>query len=233
MKGSDPREDYLRFDGGSDHFKRRTSLVNSVLSKFAVVGATGSFLEAHLVARLGSSGSVPNLLGCGISSLEVHELCERSKEVLLFITESISKDLGRDLIISLKARHGKSIRIAYILQDRKLAGRIQDFKVDAFVLATSFGSGTIARALSNIASGETYYDPEMLPAIQQSKTPYLTRRERQVLQLLRQGMSNKEMAKDLMISPVTVRDYVESLMRKLDASNRTLVVANAHGLGLL
>jgi DNA-binding NarL/FixJ family response regulator len=46
-------------------------------------------------------------------------------------------------------------------------------------------------------------------------------------------MSNKEIAIDLLISPVTVRDYVQSLMRKFGANNRTLVVTNARIKGLL
>jgi DNA-binding NarL/FixJ family response regulator len=233
MKQSDNREDYLRFDVSSDLFRRRTSIVNSVLHRFAVVGATGSFLEAHLVARLGLSGAVPNLVGCGISSLEVHELCARSEDVILFITESIAKDLGHDLVLSLKELHNESIRIIYILQDRSLASRIQAFNVDAFVLATSFGSGAIARALSSISCGESYLDPDMSRAIQEADAPYLTKRERQVLHLLEQGMSNKEIAQDLLISPVTVRDYIQSLMRKFDAGNRTLVVTNARTKGLL
>ena len=233
MKQSDNGEDYLRFDVSSDFFRRRTSIVNSVLHRFPVVGATGSYLEAHLVARLGLSGAVPNLVGCGISSLEVHELCARSENVLLFLTESIAKDLGHDLVLSLKERHNESIRIVYILQDRSLARQIQNFNVDAFVLATSFGSGAIARALLSISCGKFYLDPDMLRAIQEADAPYVTKRERQVLHLLEQGMSNKEIAIDLLISPVTVRDYVQSLMRKFGANNRMLVVTNARVKGLL
>ena len=48
----------------------------------------------------------------------------------------------------------------------------------------------------------------------------LTSREWQVLDLLRQGLRNSEIARRLVVSPVTVRTHVNSIMRKLDAPDR-------------
>lgn len=47
-----------------------------------------------------------------------------------------------------------------------------------------------------------------------------TRRERQVLQLLRREVTTAEMAVDLDVSPVTVRRHVSELLRKLGATDR-------------
>ena len=233
MKEHESRENSLRFDVGSDLIRRRTSIVDSLLQSYDVVGATGSLLEAHLVTRLGLSGGIPNLIGCGISPLEVCELCTRSKNVLVFLTESIATDLGHNLVVTLRERYDKSIRIVYILQDRSLASRIVDFNADAFLLASSFGSGAFTRAITSISFGECYLDLDISRAIKELSVPRLTKRERQVLHLLEQGMSNKQMAENLLISPVTVRDYMQSLMQKLDAANRTLVIVKARSKGLL
>jgi DNA-binding NarL/FixJ family response regulator len=48
----------------------------------------------------------------------------------------------------------------------------------------------------------------------------LTSREWQVLELLRQGLSTSEIARRLVLSPVTVRTHVNSILRKLRVSDR-------------
>ena len=71
---------------------------------------------------------------------------------------------------------------------------------------------------------------DWLPSVQ---LPELTARESQVLQLLGQGYSNKKIAKQLAISPETVKDYLHGIYRKLDVSDRLAAVSRARQLGLL
>lgn len=49
----------------------------------------------------------------------------------------------------------------------------------------------------------------------------LTRRERQVLNLIRQGQRNREIARELRIAESTVHKHVQNIFEKLDARNRT------------
>jgi DNA-binding NarL/FixJ family response regulator len=63
--------------------------------------------------------------------------------------------------------------------------------------------------------------------------PRLLPREREVLNLLTQGLTNPEIAKRLFVSPSTVKVHVAALMRKLGADNRTSLAARAHVLGLI
>ncbi|BAP44089.1 regulatory protein, LuxR [Pseudomonas sp. StFLB209] len=53
----------------------------------------------------------------------------------------------------------------------------------------------------------------------------MTSRERQVLGLLLQGRTNKEIAEQLSISGYTVRDHVSSLLRKSRVKSRTQLIA--------
>jgi NarL family two-component system response regulator LiaR len=55
----------------------------------------------------------------------------------------------------------------------------------------------------------------------------LTQREREVLSLLANGMTNKEIAAELILSPTTVRGYVSDILAKLGAGNRTEATALA------
>ena len=61
----------------------------------------------------------------------------------------------------------------------------------------------------------------------------LTEREYEVLQLLGQGLSNKEMAKRLCLTEGTVKTHVHNVLGKLGAQSRTHAVARGRELKLL
>jgi len=63
--------------------------------------------------------------------------------------------------------------------------------------------------------------------------PVLTHREKQVLELLAKGKTNKEISVALVISERTTKFHVSALLRKLGAGNRTEAVASAARLGLI
>lgn len=61
----------------------------------------------------------------------------------------------------------------------------------------------------------------------------LTEKELAVLHLLTEGYSNKKMAELMFLSEFTVRDYIQKLMIKLRAKNRTQIIAMAFRMGLV
>jgi LuxR family maltose regulon positive regulatory protein len=67
----------------------------------------------------------------------------------------------------------------------------------------------------------------------QAGTSQLTHRETEILQLLAQGLSNREIAQRFVLSPRTVDTHVERVLSKLDATSRTRAVATALRLGLV
>jgi len=54
--------------------------------------------------------------------------------------------------------------------------------------------------------------------------PVLTRREREILQLLAMGLSNQEMAEKLVIAEGTLKRHVANLYQKLGVHNRTQAI---------
>jgi two-component system response regulator DesR len=62
--------------------------------------------------------------------------------------------------------------------------------------------------------------------------PLLSDREREILALVAEGATNKEIAGTLFLSPHTVKEHTSSLYRKLGARNRTDAVQRAQRLGL-
>jgi DNA-binding NarL/FixJ family response regulator len=88
---------------------------------------------------------------------------------------------------------------------------------------------TLLRAIEKVASGEGYVDPALMPAFLTGKgrDEMLTGREREILQLLADGMSNADVAKKLFISQETVKSHVRHILAKLEADTRTHAVAIA------
>ena len=88
---------------------------------------------------------------------------------------------------------------------------------------------TLLRAIEKVAAGETFVDPALMSALTGSRdgTDVLTAREREILQLLADGMSNADVAGQLFISQETVKSHVRHILTKLEADTRTQAVAIA------
>ncbi|MGN6380944.1 MAG: response regulator [Gaiellales bacterium] len=89
----------------------------------------------------------------------------------------------------------------------------------------------IVRAVKRVAEGGAYVDPtlasELVTPRATERLPALSAREREILSMLANGMSNPEIAAKLFISPETVRTHVRNAMTKLEADTRTQAVALA------
>ncbi len=94
--------------------------------------------------------------------------------------------------------------------------------------------------LTAVAQGVVVFDPELADALRPSGdlalaplVEELTPREREVLQLLAQGLSNKAIAYQLGISEHTVKFHVNAIMNKLGAQSRTEAAVLATRMGLI
>jgi DNA-binding NarL/FixJ family response regulator len=89
----------------------------------------------------------------------------------------------------------------------------------------------LIRAVRVVAEGGTYVDPALAATLAgpgaAERLTVLTSREREILQLLADGMRNQQVAQELSISPLTVRSHVNNAMRRLESDTRTQAVAQA------
>jgi DNA-binding NarL/FixJ family response regulator len=113
--------------------------------------------------------------------------------------------------------------------DRALLTEALDAGVRGFVLKEA-PLDDLVRAVDMVAGGAVYVDPVLagvLASVESEKMPQLTKREREVLRALSDGLTNEQIGKQLFLSPETVRTHVQKAMRKLEADTRTQAVALA------
>jgi DNA-binding NarL/FixJ family response regulator len=105
---------------------------------------------------------------------------------------------------------------------------------DGYLLKDS-PSAQVVEAIRTIASGESVIHPTMTKKLltyhqqsdDSSKEEKLTQREKEVLQCLVEGLSNKEIGEKLFISDKTVKIHVSKIFRKLNVNSRSQVVIYA------
>jgi DNA-binding NarL/FixJ family response regulator len=96
----------------------------------------------------------------------------------------------------------------------------------------------LIQTIRRICAGEVFIQPEIASRTlremirPQSPLEPLSEREREVLLLLAQGASNKDIADKLVISLGTVKNHVSSILAKLQAQNRTQAADIARRYGL-
>ena len=96
----------------------------------------------------------------------------------------------------------------------------------------------LLEAITEVANGKTYLCLEALEVMKNSRNSetgkfILTRREKEILKLIAEGLTNIEMSERLFVSPWTVDSHRKSIMTKLNTKNTALLVKYAIENGLL
>lgn len=194
-----------------------------------------------LIAILGTQNDfqVVGKAGDGLETL--HEVDQLRPDVLLLDLEMPRMD-GVETLRHLREAHAPVRTIVFTAfdTDERIVGAVQAGaqgyllkgvpREEIFnAIRVVHGGGSllqpvIASKLLKQVSGERKAAPEI---------DALTPREQDVLKLLAQGLQNKEIAAELVITERTVKFYVSSILSKLGAGNRTEAVTLAVQRGLV
>jgi DNA-binding NarL/FixJ family response regulator len=101
----------------------------------------------------------------------------------------------------------------------------------ATIRAVAAGAEVLPQALTNSLFAQIARNADRVPPAQVLETVRLTTREREVVGLLAEGLSNKEIAKRLGIAIHTVKSHVHNVLEKLALRSRLEVAAFSHSLG--
>ncbi|HBP53996.1 MAG TPA: DNA-binding response regulator [Synechococcus sp. UBA8638] len=126
------------------------------------------------------------------------------------------------------------------LPDSQFSREIAEACCDGILGINSADAGTVVQVLRVVLNGGRYRDPALTT---EPRTPHgdrgsqqdhkLTARERQVLQLIVQGHSNREIGENLHLEISTVKTHVGQLLDKLGARDRTQAAVQAIALRLV
>ena len=101
----------------------------------------------------------------------------------------------------------------------------------------------ILKVIRSVAAGEAHFGPKIArrlmnffsapkPTVPSEAFPELTAREREVLDLIARGRNNQEIARELYLSPKTVRNHISNIFTKLQVADRTQAIIRAREAGL-
>ncbi|HSP23331.1 MAG TPA: response regulator transcription factor [Planococcus sp. (in: firmicutes)] len=172
---------------------------------------------------LGALGSLLDLeedmevVGKATNGEETIELVKKLQPDIVITDIEMPVKSGLDAAEALKDEPCKIIilttfaRSGYFERARK-AG------VSGYLLKDS-PSEDLAASIRTIMEGRRIYAPELVDLVYADANP-LTERENQVMELIAEGKSTKEIAKELFITTGTVRNYISTILDKLEVGNR-------------
>jgi DNA-binding NarL/FixJ family response regulator len=200
-------------------------------------------VDDHPVVREGLVASLEDdpefqVIGSAGSASEALPLVAAQKPDIILLDLELPGVDGLAAIPSLTAAHSESkvvILTAYDTDERVL-GALRAGAKGYLLKGASLEE--IARAIRAVHGGESYLEPriatKVLIELDPRKRPTaLSHREREVLRLIADGHSNKQIAQKLGITERTVKFHVTSIRNKLGAENRAQAVAVAAQRGLL
>ena len=134
------------------------------------------------------------------------------------------------------------IVIISALEDARHIRKAMEYGISGYISKRA-DTKVLTGALKLIIDGGTYLPPSIIEnstyrdgysnSNNNGKTRTLTNRQSQVLELVAQGMSNKQIAYEIGVSEATVKLHINALLRAVGATNRTQAVITAQKMGLI
>ncbi len=188
--------------------------------------------------------SEPDLKVCGEAEdgRQVLEVVEQSQPDIVILDITMPRMGGLETLERLRTDYPKTkVILLSVHNDPPFIQSAVGLRADGYVLKNG-RAGEIVTAVRDVMKGGSYFSPAVAREIveqvrspkNESPDPFklLSAREREVLHLIADGLSAKEVATDLSISTKTVEAHRTSLMRKLGVRKATELVRYAlrHGL---
>ena len=163
------------------------------------------------------------------SYVEAIGILKRNRFQLAVIDLSLASSIqpqdnldGYRLLVNTQAASIPTVVVSGYAEPDKIEQAFEEHKIYACIEKQSFDRAAFLRTVAQ--AGQAHLDFQGLNE--------LTSRERQVLEMLVSGKTNKGIAEALYVTPNTVKQHLKSIFIKLDVSSRAAAVAKAVQAGL-
>jgi DNA-binding NarL/FixJ family response regulator len=122
--------------------------------------------------------------------------------------------------------------------ERSYISRMIENGASGYLIKSASGD-EIAEAIDTVLKGKMYLSVSMehiakpLSILPSDNLPALTKREKEILQLISEGLTNHQIAEKLFISPLTVDSHRKNLLTKLNVNNTASLIKLAVQNGLI
>ena len=170
-------------------------------------------------------------LGHATSAESCHAFLKQQQPDVILMDINLPDQSGIDLCREVKEKYPASLILG-----------LSTFNQQSFIekMLTNGASGYVLKnatqqelmeAIETVVKGKQYLSFEAVLALRKPDTennlPLLTRREKEVLGLIAEGMTNNEIAQQLFISSTTVDTHRKNLLTKFDAKNTASLIRMA------
>ncbi|EAS2342132.1 DNA-binding response regulator [Salmonella enterica] len=154
---------------------------------------------------------------------ELWQKIESAPDALVMLDSGLDAEFCRE-VLQRTAQQFPEVKIIITAMDgsQKWLHEVMQFNVQAVVPRDS-DAETFVLALNAVARGMMFLPGDWLNSteLESRDIKALSARQREILQMLAAGESNKQIGRALNISTGTVKAHLESLYRRLDVKNRT------------
>ena len=187
--------------------------------------------QGMLLGALGSLLSLEDdmeVVGKASNGEEAVTLVERLKPDICVMDIEMPKKTGLEAAEEIKGTGCKVIILTTFARSGYFQ-RALKAGVKGYLLKDS-PSDELASSIRLVMDGKRIYAPELMDDVYSESNP-LTEREREVLELVADGMNTKEIADELSLKTGTVRNYISTILDKLEVKNRIEAITQSKEKG--
>ena len=215
---------------------------NNILSVFLVAG---NRLLRETLARLLNKRGDFNV--CGVSPC-VPDTVSSATDADVLILDSVTARLANCAVISEIVSQIPTIKVILIDMDDDPEIFLECVRAGATgYLLKDASAGEVVSAVRAVAQGQAVCPPQLcihlfrafsrqwaaIPSARIKLELRLTRRQQQLVPLISQGLTNKEIASHLSLSEQTVKNHIHGIMRRIGANDRLQVIDRTRLWGAL
>lgn len=200
--------------------------------KTVIIGGPPIYLEA--LCRLLEAAESKEVLGTASDLAEMRQLLARTEPDVVLVNLCSSSDPG--VLDTIREQQPRAKLVVIGVENSEVAvAALARAGVVGYLTREATGAD-LADTVRRVAAGQIVCPPAILqtmvdslsrrvPAAQKPTSDELTIREREVVELMRRGMSNKQIASRLHIEVTTVKSHVHNILGKLNVRRRAEAIA--------